>query len=288
VSGDASTDDGAPGALDAGERPSLLRLATEAAHRAGDLLLGILAEGEGHARLRSEASTATKSSSTDLVTRADRASEELIAGHLLGARPDDGLFGEEGSRRVARSGIEWVIDPIDGTTNFVYGYPVFAVSIAASDPDGAVAGVVHDPLRGETFGAIRGGGCFLNGEPIAPWTVSPPLAEALVATGFAYRAETRRAQGALLAGVVSNVRDVRRAGSAALDLCSVAVGRVDAYYEAGLGRWDREAGVLIATESGRLAADVEGLVDGATTLVVAPPPLLGPLRALLERAKAGS
>ena len=195
----------------------------------------------------------SKSSATDLVTRADRASEELIVSRLLAQRPNDGLFAEEGSRRPGTSGLEWVIDPIDGTTNFVYGYPGFAVSIAASDAQGALIGVVHDPLRRETFTAIRGAGSFCDGKQIIARQTAPPLAEALLATGFGYGADRRGEQGELLARVLPKVRDIRRGGSAALDLCSVAVGRVDAYYEGGLGRWDREAGVLVATEAGCVA-----------------------------------
>ncbi len=219
------------------------------------------------------------------MTRADHASEELIVNTILASRPNDGIVGEEGSRVTGSTGIEWIIDPIDGTTNFVYGYPAFAVSIAASDRDGALVGVVHDPLRDETFSARRGGGAFCNDEPIPTWTASPPLDESLLATGFGYRPAMRAAQASLLADVLANVRDVRRGGSAALDLCSVAVGRVDLYYEAGLGRWDREAGVLIATEAGRLVRDHPGIIAGHTTLVVAPPPLLEPFIALLEAAR---
>jgi myo-inositol-1(or 4)-monophosphatase len=264
------------------EAVELLDLAIDVAHRAGALVLESFGGG-GHGHLRPDA--VAKSSITDLVTRADRASEELIVDRLLAARPADGVVGEEGSRRSGASGIAWVIDPIDGTTNFVYGYPAFAISIAASDVDGAIVGVVHDPLRRETFSAIRGGGSFLNGQPIPRWTLSPPLAESLVATGFSYQADRRAKQAEILLGVLPNVRDIRRGGSAALDLCAVSVGRVDAYYEAGLGRWDREAGVLIATESGRLSLDHAGIIDGLITLIVAPPSLLEPLTTLLEGAR---
>ena len=264
-----------------GESLDLLRLATDAAHRAGKLILEYFLAADG--QLRRGAST--KSSVTDLVTAADRASEELIVNRVLAARPDDGIVGEEGSRRPGRSGVVWVIDPIDGTTNFVYGYPAFCVSIAASDADGAIVGVVHDPLRDETFSAVRGGGSFLNGTPIPSRSTPPPLAEALVATGFGYDADRRAKQVAILAGVLPSVRDIRRGGSAALDLCSVALGRVDAYFEAGLGRWDREAGVLIAAEAGMLWRDYDGIIDGVPMLVVAPPQLLAPLTTLLESAR---
>jgi myo-inositol-1(or 4)-monophosphatase len=270
----------APDTLD---RDALLEIALAAARRAGALILDFLDGGVGREDLRSEATA--KSSATDLVTRADRASEELIVETIRASRPDDGLFGEEGSRVRGSTGVEWVIDPIDGTTNFVYGYPAFAVSIAASDQSGALVGVVYDPLHRETFSAKRGAGAFYNDLPIPEWTSSPPLAESLLATGFGYRPELRALQASLLAGVLPNVRDVRRGGSAALDLCSVALGRVDLYYEAGLGRWDREAGVLVATESGRIFCDHPGIIEGENTLVVAPPPLLAPLVELLEAAR---
>jgi myo-inositol-1(or 4)-monophosphatase len=268
--------------IGAEESHDLLRLATDAAHRAGRLVLDSFATGDGHVRRGATA----KSSATDLVTAADRASEELIVNRVLAARPDDGIVGEEGSHHPGRSGVVWVIDPIDGTTNFVYGYPAFSISIAASDASGAIVGVVHDPLRDETFTAVRGGGSFLNGTPLPSRPPPPPLAESLVATGFGYDADRRARQAAILSVVLPNVRDIRRGGSAALDLCAVSAGRVDAYYEAGLGRWDREAGVLIAAESGLVWRDHEGIIDGLVTLVVAPPQLMAPLTALLESARA--
>jgi myo-inositol-1(or 4)-monophosphatase len=266
-----------------GHSLDLLRLAIDAAHRAGKLVLEYFSASDGQLRR----GAVTKSSATDLVTAADRASEELIVNRVLTARPDDGIVGEEGSTRPGQSGIVWVIDPIDGTTNFVYGYPAFSISIAASDAAGAIVGVVHDPLRDETFSAVRGGGSFLNGSPMPGRPTPPPLAESLVATGFGYNADRRAAQAAILAGVLPKVRDIRRGGSAALDLCAVSIGRVDLYYEAGLGRWDREAGVLIAAESGLAWRDRDDLVDGVDTLVVAPPPLLAPFIALLESARDG-
>jgi myo-inositol-1(or 4)-monophosphatase len=261
----------------------LLGIAIDSARRAGSLVNDFLAERDGRSRLRVNARS--KSSATDLVTRADHASEELIVATILANRPNDGIVGEEGSRVAGSTGVDWIIDPIDGTTNFVYGYPAFAVSIAASDGDGPLVGVVYDPLRGETFSARRGGGSFLNDEPIPTWTSAPSLEESLLATGFGYQPAMRSAQASLLTHVLPRVRDIRRGGSAALDLCSVAVGRVDLYYEAGLGRWDREAGVLIATEAGRVARDHSGIMDGRNTLIVAPPPLLGPFIALLEAAR---
>lgn len=167
------------------------------------------------------------------------------------------------------------------------GTPAFSISIAACDANGALVGVVHDPLRRETFTAMRGGGSFCNGQPIPGPRVVPPLSEALIATGFGYSPRLRANQAEILGRVLPGIRDIRRGGSAALDLCSVAVGRVDAYYEAGLGRWDREAGVLVATEAGRVIRDHPGIIDDEVTLVVAPPGLIGPLCALLEAARGG-
>jgi myo-inositol-1(or 4)-monophosphatase len=274
--------DGVPGATTAPDPHALLALGITAAEDAGALILDYL-DRMGRKAIRDAAEV--KSSTTDLVTQADRGSERLIVDRLLGVRPDDGIIGEEGSERQGSSGITWVIDPIDGTTNFVYRYPAFSISIAACDDSGTVVGVVHDPLRKETFTAIRDQGCWLNGAPIpvVP-TLSPPLEEALIATGFSYSSQKRAAQAALLLGVLPNVRDIRRGGSAALDLCSVAVGRVDAYYEAGLARWDREAGVLIAREAGLLIDEDGDLLAPDLTLIVAPPGLLAPFRALLAVA----
>ncbi len=203
---------------------------------------------------------------------------------LLSSRPNDGIVGEEGGERQGTSGIEWVIDPIDGTTNFFYGYPGFSISIAASDADGALVGVVHDPMRAETFSAARGRGAWLNGEPlVAPSTV-PPITEALVATGFSYSAEVRRRQAQLLPDVLATVRDIRRGGSVALDLCYVATGRLDVFYEAMPKRWDIEAGLLVIAESGRVARSVAEVLDGTPTLVTGPEGLVDELTALLRRA----
>ena len=166
-----------------------------------------------------------------------RKSEQLIVDLLLSSRPHDGIVGEEGGERQGTSGIEWVIDPIDGTTNFFYGIPGFSISVAASDADGAVVGVVHDPMRAETFSAVRGKGAWLNEEPLGAPSAVPPITEALVATGFSYSAELRRRQAQLLPDVLATVRDIRRSGSVALDLCYVAAGRLDAFYEALPKRW---------------------------------------------------
>jgi fructose-1,6-bisphosphatase/inositol monophosphatase family enzyme len=260
----------------------LLSLAVSAATRAGEAVRAHVGGRGAHASVRATAET--KSSATDLVTAADRGSEQLIVDLLLSSRPHDGIVGEEGGERQGTSGIEWVIDPIDGTTNFFYGYPGFSISIAASDADGALVGVVHDPMRAETFSAVRGKGAWLNGEPLAAPSTVPPITEALVATGFSYSAELRRRQAQLLPDVLATVRDIRRGGSVALDLCYVATGRLDAFYEAMPKRWDIEAGVLVISESGRVARSVAEVLDGTPTLVTGPERLVDELTALLLRA----
>jgi myo-inositol-1(or 4)-monophosphatase len=211
----------------------------------------------------------TKSSPTDFVTEMDRASEQLIREIIVAARPHDGLIGEEGSPRPSHSGISWLIDPIDGTANYVRGLPNFSVSIAAVTPDEAVAGVVYDPTLDETFTAVRGRGAALNDAPVA--CSATPLAEAIVGTGFGYSPAERAEQAELLGAVLPSVADIRRVGSAAISLCWVACGRLDAFYEAGLAPWDFAAGSLIAREAG---ADVHGgrpsQTDGAMIIVSAP------------------
>ena len=196
----------------------------------------------------------TKSSSTDLVTEFDRWSEATLIEHLSQTRPDDGFIGEEGTDRPSTSGVVWVIDPIDGTTNFVYDLSGFSVSVAARIDGVDVVGVVHDVVRRERFRATLGGGATRNGEPIHA-SDKADLATELVATGFSYDADRRRAQAGVLATVLPAVRDIRRLGGAAADLCSLACGRVDAYYERGLSQWDLAAGGLIAREAGAVIDD---------------------------------
>src|SRR4051812_8704028 len=208
-----------------------------------------------------------------MVTAVDRACEELVTSRLLGARPDDGLLGEEGGERTGTSGVRWVVDPIDGTTNFVYGLPAYAVSIAAEVDAQPVAGVVLNVATGELFSATAAGGAHLTlpgAEPVRLTGSRPAsLGQALVATGFGYWAEQRRAQAAVVAELLPQVRDIRRLGSAALDLCTVAAGRVDAYYEMHLNRWDFAAGALVAAEAGVV-------VTGLAGEPVAPPPGIAP------------
>lgn len=196
---------------------------------------------------------ATKSSPTDVVTELDRACEEVIRTRLLAARPDDTIVGEEGDDHEGDSGVAWIVDPIDGTVNFVYGIPSYAVSVAAAVDGVVVAGVVVNIATGEQWGAVRDGGAWTWHEderrPLrAP--DPPPLAQMLVGTGFSYEPSLRGAQAQAVAALLPRVRDVRRLGAAALDLCAVASGRLDAYVEQGLHPWDLAAGGLVATEAG--------------------------------------
>lgn len=224
-----------------------------------------------------------KSSATDMVSAADRDAEELILGGIRDTRPEDGLLAEEGGRAEAVSGRRWVIDPLDGTTNFLYGFPGWAVSIALEDRLGGLVGVVFDPVRDEVFSASRGAGAFLNDEHLG-MRDRASLATALVATGFGYDAERRLKQAQVLAGVLPRVRDIRRAGAAALDLCWLAAGRLDAYYERGLNAWDWAAARLVVEEAGGAVADLERHPHG---LAAAHPSLLPELLDLLAEAEAG-
>jgi myo-inositol-1(or 4)-monophosphatase len=238
---------------------------------AGDLLLD---------RYRGPAAeVTTKSSETDMVSEADRASEAAVRELLAAERPDDGLLAEEGSAHESASGRRWVIDPLDGTTNYLYRFPAWCVSVALEDAEGALAAVVHDPLRGETFRAERGGGTELNGRP-ARVRQCERLETALVATGFGYAAGIRAAQAEVLKRVLPRVRDIRRPGSAALDLAGVAAGRLDGYYERGLKPWDWAAGRLLVSEAGGALAELEGEPRG---LVAACPALLDQLVELVSR-----
>ncbi len=232
-----------------------------------------------------------KSSPVDVVTAVDRASEELVVRRLLAARPDDGVMGEEGADRAGTSGVRWVVDPIDGTVNFLYDLPAYAVSIAA-EVDGEVrAGVVLNVATGELFTATAGGGAFASSparrEPVR-LTGSRPvsLEQTLVATGFGYRVEQRRAQGAVVARLLPRVRDIRRYGSAALDLCSVAAGRVDAYYELDLNPWDHAAGALVAAEAGLVVTGLGGRPFAEPMAVVVAPTVAEPFLDLLDELHA--
>lgn len=240
----------------------LLDLAAEAARAAGAVLLE---------RFGAEATgVRTKSTETDLVSDADTAAEETIVALVSRRRPRDGWLREEGADAASESGVTWVVDPLDATVNYLFGIPVWCVSVAAVDGSGTVVGVVHDPNRDETFTATRGGGAFLDGRPIRVRDRTE-LSHALVATGFSYDAGMRSTQGLVLARVLPRVRDIRRAGSAALDLCGVACGRLDGYYEAVVEPWDRAAGVLLVQEAGGVVSDLPN-PSGPTPGVVATGP----------------
>ncbi|MEY2426321.1 MAG: monophosphatase [Actinomycetota bacterium] len=205
--------------------------------------------------------TETKSTPTDMVTAVDKASEARIVAALRELRPDDGVIAEEGTGVASQTGITWIIDPIDGTTNFVYGYPASAVSVAAVDDTGAsIAGAVVDIGRPEVFSAARGEGAFLNSDPLFLSDGPIDIGRALVSTGFSYSPAVRVVQAELVVRLLPVVRDIRRGGSAALDLCWAAAGRVDAYFERGTAPWDRAAGLLICTEAGLRGEVVDDLL----------------------------
>lgn len=259
----------------------LLALAREIALRAGEFALDARRQGVSVA--------ATKSSPVDIVTAVDRDTEALIRKLIAEARPDDGVFGEEEAARIGTSGLEWVVDPIDGTVNFLYGIPQWAISIAvvAGDPDPEhwtpLAGVVVNPVSGELFEASAGGGARLDGRELHV-TTGVPLDRALIGTGFSYSSESRRAQASVVARLLPQARDIRRMGSAALDLCALAAGRIDGYYEAGLNPWDHAAGALIAREAGAQVTGIGGGRESRALLVGAGDGLAEELRAALREA----
>jgi myo-inositol-1(or 4)-monophosphatase len=262
----------------------LLELARATAEEAAELI--------GAGRSTAADRVDTKSSPVDVVTAVDEASEALIVGRLLDARPDDGVLGEEGASREGSSGVRWVVDPIDGTVNFLYGLPAYAVSIAAEVDGRTEAGVVLNVATGEQFTAVRGHGAWLTAPGSAAVRLhgSAPasLEQALVATGFGYRVEQRRAQGAVVAQLLPEVRDIRRHGSAALELCAAAAGRVDAYYELDLHPWDHAAGALVAAEAGLVVSGTAGRPFAEPLAVVVAPTVAEPLLALLERLHAAA
>ena len=234
-------------------------------------------------RMRAEgvSGVATKSTDTDVVTAADRAVERQVAAALREARPDDAVLGEEygeagRTSERGRSRVRWILDPIDGTVNYFYGLPYYAVSLAA-EVDGVVAvGVVCNPATGEEWTAVRGAGAWREGRRLRG-SAETDLGHALVATGFSYEPARRAYQAGVLARLMPHVRDVRRFGSAALDLCRAAEGLIDAYYEQGLNVWDYAAGGLIASEAGLRVAGLAGAPAGRDLLIAAPPALFGPL-----------
>ncbi|AWL41013.1 MULTISPECIES: inositol monophosphatase family protein [unclassified Streptomyces] len=255
----------------------LLDLALEAARRAGALLRDGRPADLGVA--------ATKSSPIDVVTEMDIGAEKLITGFLSDRRPADGFLGEEGASAEGTSGVRWVIDPLDGTVNYLYGLPTWAVSIAAERDGERVVGVVEAPMRRETFHAVLGSGAHLNGAPLR-CRPTAPLDQALVSTGFNYVTEVRTHQAEVARRLIPRLRDIRRGGSAAIDLCDVAAGRLDGYFERGLHPWDLAAGDLIAREAGALTGGRPGLPADGDLTVAATPGVFEPLQALLEELGA--
>jgi myo-inositol-1(or 4)-monophosphatase len=236
---------------------------------------------------------ATKSSPVDVVTAVDRDTEERIRSMVLDARPDDGILGEEDDAPVGTSGLNWVVDPIDGTVNLLYDIPAWAVSIAVVDgpPDplhwSALAGVVVNPVTGEVFEASRGGGARLGDRELRV-NDDVELSRALIGTGFGYAVERRRTQAEVLLQVLPRVRDIRRIGSAALDLSALAAGRLDGFYERGLNPWDHAAGALIAREAGGRVGGVNGGPESGELLVAAAPSVYDGLLELLLSAGAAT
>jgi len=257
------------------DHQALLEVAVAAAVAAGDLLLE---------RFRRPATgVKRKSSSTDMVSDADRDAEALIRSLIGERRPGDAVLGEEGGRAAGAGDLLWVVDPLDGTTNYLYRQPLWAVSVACEDADGGVVGVVHHPCLGETFTAVRGGGAFCNGAPIAVSTCGD-LSRSLIGTGFSYSAEVRAGQARTLNDILPRVRDVRRAGSAAIDLAWVACGRLDGYYELGTRHWDRAAGVLLVSEAGGVVSPLTPVGDSGDGALAAGPALHADLAALVAPA----
>ena len=227
----------------------LRQIAESLAREAGDMALS----GRKSGPLTAE----TKSSPIDMVTKFDKASEAMITDGLAKVRPDDSIIGEEGAAKQGTSGITWHIDPIDGTTNFYFDLPMWAVSIGAVDEHGPLAGAVYVPALGEMFSGARSEGATLNGMPISVRD-NNDIADALVCTGYSYRISEREVHAKRVADIVMKVRDIRRFGAAAVDLCFVACGRLDAYFEEHLHSWDLIAGQVIATEAGAIFSDYAG------------------------------
>jgi len=258
--------------MTANDERELLAIAREAADAAAAELRARFGEQARGVR--------SKSTPTDLVSDADLAAESAIRAVLAERRPADAILGEEGGE-TGEGEFRWVVDPLDGTINYLYGIPAFAVSIACESADGALAGVVLDPIREERFEATRSGEPTLNGEPIRPDGRAESLAVAMVATGFGYDPAVRAHQAGVLFRVLPRVRDIRRVGAAALDLCWCACGRFDAFYERGLNAWDVAAGGLIASRAGLEVRDLEAGEGEPAGTVAAPPSWIDELVGLI-------
>ena len=223
----------------------------------------------------------TKSTPNDFVSDVDRRAEARIVALLSAARPGDGILAEEGAARSGDSGLRWIIDPLDGTTNYVYGYPAFCASVAVERDGEAIAAAVSESLTGKVFSAVRGGGAWRDDRPIRVRS-SAVLSAALVATGFSYDARQRRQQGQVMARLLERVGDIRRSGSAALDLCRLAAGQLDAYFELDLSPWDYAGGRLIAQEAGARVLELPAAHGKGPAIVAAGPALIEPFVDLLR------
>lgn len=245
-----------------------------------DLLrLAVPIAAAGVALAREARSTAitqvrTKSSDTDVVTAADHAVEHLVIDRLLAARPDDAILTEESGAVDGGSNVRWILDPIDGTVNYLYGVPYYALSLAAEVDGVVVAGVVHNVASDVVYTATQGGGAWRDGLRLSG-SSETEMSQSLVATGFGYDSARRANQSRVLAGLLAQIRDIRRMGAGALDLCAAAEGTVDVYYEKGLSIWDLAAGVLIATEAGLVVTGLNGQPAGPDMVLAAPPALHG-------------
>jgi myo-inositol-1(or 4)-monophosphatase len=258
-------------AADAALLTELARLAQAVATETGAMLL--------HDR-PSRMQVGTKSTPTDVVTEMDTRAEALLVERIKAARPDDGFLGEEGASVDGRSGVRWVLDPVDGTVNYLYELPIWSVSVAA-EVDGVVqVGVVEAPALGETFAAVRGQGSTRNGVAIQVSDCTR-LDQALVATGFGYDASRRAHQAEVVAAVLPKIRDIRRLGASSVDLCGVACGRLDGYFERGLAPWDLAAGTLVATEAGAVVGGLRGAPASGELVLAAAPGLFEALHDLL-------
>ncbi|GAA2381675.1 inositol monophosphatase family protein [Dactylosporangium salmoneum] len=260
------------------DRPAdLLALAVSIARSASELAVRMRAEGV--------AAVATKSTATDVVTAADRAVERHVREALHTARPGDAVLGEEYGGGSGGSAVRWILDPIDGTVNYLYDLPQYAVSLAAEVDGEVVAGVVRNAATGKEWTATRGGGAFAGDRRLAV-SGETDLGQALVGTGFGYAAARRAHQAKVVAGLIEHIRDIRRFGASSLDLCLVAEGALDAYYEKGLNPWDHAAGGLIAAEAGALVTGLDGAAPGPDMLIAAPPGLYEQLHARLSELDA--
>ena len=258
---------------------ALLALAIDLVRQAGALILA--------GRSSAGDDVTTKTTPTDVVTAMDRAAERLVVDALHAARPDDGVLGEEGGETQGSSGVRWLIDPIDGTVNYLYGLPAYAVSLGAEIDGVMTVGAVFNPAIGELWTAVRGEGAWHEGRRLHGSAVTS-LDQAMVATGFGYGAGRRTSQAAIVASLLPEVRDIRRFGAASLDLCYAAAGRFDAYFERGLQPWDLAAGGLIASEAGLQVTGLCGAPAGYDMVVAAPPALHRILHERLVALDAGA